>query len=72
MCADAVHSIVQVFRPDWTTRFCTDVSAAVATRISLFEESIETGTIIVPAHLRHFSGMRIRRAGRQFEPDLLE
>jgi glyoxylase-like metal-dependent hydrolase (beta-lactamase superfamily II) len=72
MCADAVHSIVQVFQPDWTTRFCTDVSAAVATRISLFEEAMETGTIIVPAHLRHFSGLRIRRAGRQFEPDLLE
>ncbi|MDF2114402.1 MBL fold metallo-hydrolase [Roseiarcaceae bacterium H3SJ34-1] len=72
MCADAVHSIVQVFRPDWTTRFCTDVSTAVATRLSLFEESIEAGTIIVPAHLRHFSGMRIKRAGREFAPELLE
>jgi len=72
LCADAVHSIVQVFQPSWTTRFCTDVQTAVATRLSLFEESVEAGTILVPAHLRHYSGLRIRRDGPQFAPDLLE
>jgi len=72
MCADAVHSIVQVFRPDWTTRFCTDVSTAIATRVSLFEEAAGTGTIVVSAHLRHFSGMRIKQAGATFAPELLE
>lgn len=71
MCADAVHSIVQVFYPEWTTRFCSDPTVAIATRQALFEESIELGTILVPAHLRHSDGLRIKRRGDGFVPDLL-
>ena len=71
MCADAVHSIVQVFNPHWATRFCSDPEAAVATRLALFEDSVEQGTILVPAHLRHFDGLRVRRRGNSFVPDLI-
>jgi glyoxylase-like metal-dependent hydrolase (beta-lactamase superfamily II) len=58
-CADALHSPVQVFHPDWATRFCTDPQAAIATRRGLLARAVETGALLIPAHLRHFSAMRI-------------
>lgn len=70
-CADAVHSLVQVFKPDWTSRFCSDAAAAIATRIALFEDSMVNGTILIPAHLRHFSGVRIHADGKDYRPELI-
>ena len=70
-CADAVHSLVQVFKPDWTSRFCADVDAAIATRLAVFEDSITDGTILIPAHLRHFSALRIHRHGDGFRPEII-
>lgn len=61
-CADAVHSPVQVFHPDWASRFCSDPQAAISTRRGLFERAADSSALLMPAHLRHFSAMRIRRA----------
>jgi glyoxylase-like metal-dependent hydrolase (beta-lactamase superfamily II) len=71
-CGDAVHSPVQVIRPDWTSAFCADKPQAIRTRTDLLEEAADRGTILLPAHLRHAGGMRIRRlADGRFRPDFL-
>ncbi|WP_416409035.1 MBL fold metallo-hydrolase [Agrobacterium rosae] len=70
-CADAIHSVVQVYHPDWVSRFCSDPEMAIATRMELLKDSANNGTILIPAHLRHFSGMRIRRVGSGFVPEFV-
>ncbi|MDO1583409.1 MBL fold metallo-hydrolase [Rhizobium oryzicola] len=70
-CADAVHSPVQVPHPNWASRFCADPQQAIATRIAVFEDSAANGTVLVPAHLRHSSGLRVLRAGAVFTPEFL-
>ena len=70
-CADAIHSIIQVYHPDWVSRFCSDPEMAVATRMELLNDSADNGTILIPAHLRNFSGMRIKRVGSGFVPEFV-
>lgn len=60
-CADAFHSPVQVFKPDWSSAFCHDADQAAALRRRLREEAAETNTLLLPAHLRNACGMRIQR-----------
>lgn len=67
-CADAVHSPVQVFQPDWTSRFCSDRALSVATRQALFEQMAGTGNLLIPAHLRQFSAMRIEASNSGYMP----
>ena len=67
-CADAVHTPVQVFHPDWTSRFCSDPATATSTRQDLFTRVAGTGDLLIPAHLRHFSAMRIEPAGTGYLP----
>lgn len=45
-CADAVHSPVQVFHPDWASRFCSDPAMAIATRQELFERLAGTDDLL--------------------------
>lgn len=59
-CADAIHTPVQVFEPDWASRFCSNPQAAIATRRSLLSQAAEADALLIPAHLRHFSALRIR------------
>lgn len=67
-CADAFHSPAQVFKPDWSSAFCADPAQAAALRHRLREEAAETNTLLLPAHLRNASGMRIRKAAGRFAP----
>lgn len=69
--ADAVHTPVQVFRPDWASRFCSDQDRAIATRRSLFEAAADRDDLLLPAHLRHVSAMRIRRTGGGYRPEFV-
>ena len=70
-CADAVHSPVQVFYPDWASRFCSDPAMAIATRRNLFDRVAGTGDLLIPAHLRHFSAMRIEASNAGYVPGLV-
>lgn len=70
-CADAVHTPIQVFHPDWASRFCSDPQEAIATRLSLFERVADTEDLLIPAHLRHFAAMRILRGGDGYRPEFI-
>ena len=67
ICGDAIHTPVQVLRPEWSSAFCCDGGEAAITRTRLLEESCEAGTLLVPAHLRG-AGMRARRLHKGFLP----
>lgn len=71
ICADAIHSVIQVFHPEWCSRFCSDPQVAIATRIALLDEAAETGAILIPAHLRHYRGFRIRREAGGYRPEFV-
>ncbi len=67
-CADAIHSPVQVYEPDWASRFCSDPQAAIATRRTLLERVVDTDDLLVPAHLRNSAAMQIVRSGDGYAP----
>lgn len=65
---DAIHSPVQLRRPDWSSAFDTDPDAARATRRALLEEVAETGKRLIPAHFPAPGWPRIAREGAAFRP----
>jgi glyoxylase-like metal-dependent hydrolase (beta-lactamase superfamily II) len=66
-CGDAIHSPVQVFAPDWSSRFCHDAALAVATRRDLLARAAAQGLRLFPAHLRAPS-MHVRDTAGGFAP----
>ncbi len=67
VCGDAIHSPVQVLRPDWSSAFCSDPAQAAATRTGLLERAAGEDVVVIPAHLRA-PGMRVKRLGGRFRP----
>ena len=67
ICGDAIHTPVQIFRPEWSSAFCCDGGEAARTRTGLLEEACGSDMVLVPAHLRG-SGLRIRRERGGFRP----
>lgn len=67
---DTFHQPMQVYRPDWSTRFCEKPLQANATRRALFEQAAETSAILFPAHVGkpHAGRIRRRAGGYLFEP----
>ena len=63
---DAFHQPMQVYRPDWSSRFCENPTQANATRRALFEEAAETGAILFPAHAGKPHAGRIERSARGY------
>jgi glyoxylase-like metal-dependent hydrolase (beta-lactamase superfamily II) len=63
---DAFHQPMQVYRPDWSSRFCEDPTRANATRRALFEEAAETDAILFPAHAGDPHAGRIQRSARGY------
>jgi len=66
-CGDAIHSPVQVFHPDWSSRFCLDAAQAAATRQTLLQRAANEDVLLLPAHLRA-AGMRIEGRHSGFVP----
>jgi glyoxylase-like metal-dependent hydrolase (beta-lactamase superfamily II) len=66
-CGDAIHSPVQVFRPEWSSAFCTNRQTAEATRRALIERAAAENLRLIPAHLRTGS-MRVREKAGGFVP----
>jgi glyoxylase-like metal-dependent hydrolase (beta-lactamase superfamily II) len=63
---DTFHQPMQVYRPDWCSRFCEDPQVANATRRALFEQAAETDAVLFPAHAGEPHAGRIRRCGSDF------
>ena len=66
-CGDAIHSPVQVFRPDWSSGFCLDRAQAARTRRALLHRAVDEDLQLVPGHLRGMS-MRVTERNRAFVP----
>jgi glyoxylase-like metal-dependent hydrolase (beta-lactamase superfamily II) len=60
-CGDAIHSPVQIVRPEWASAFCHDPAAAVALRERLLGEMAEDRRLLVPAHFRGSGRVLIQR-----------
>ena len=63
---DTFHQPMQVYRPNWSSRFCERPEVANATRRALFEEAAETNAILFPAHAGVPHAGRIARKGTDY------
>lgn len=60
---DVMHHPIQVYRPEWSSAFCTDPVQAEASRRRVLEQCCETGALVFPAHFGAPHVGRVRRAG---------
>ncbi|XBS70137.1 MBL fold metallo-hydrolase [Acerihabitans sp. KWT182] len=61
---DALHSPLQVSRPEWSSTFCLDAQTATATRLALLARAADSGALVLPAHFTGASaGHVIRKEG---------
>ena len=67
-CGDAIHSPAQVFKPEWTSAFCSNAEQAVASRVGLLERAAGDGSLIAPSHIRNAMGFRVERCACDFRP----
>lgn len=65
---DAIHSPVQLARPDLSSAFCSDPDAARATRLRLLEDVADSGRWLIPAHFPDPGWIRLARDGSAFRP----
>lgn len=63
---DSFHQPMQVYRPDWSSRFCEEPGLANATRRALFDEAAETDAVLFPAHAGIPHAGRVLRKGTDF------
>lgn len=63
---DAFHQPMQVYRPDWSSRFCERPEVANATRRALFEQAADTHALLFPAHAGVPHAGHVVRKGEQF------
>nr|WP_231710286.1 MBL fold metallo-hydrolase [Roseibium limicola] len=48
--ADVMHQPIQVYNPEWSSKFCEDGVLARETRKSILSYAAENGCLILPAH----------------------
>ncbi len=63
---DVIHHPLQLLRPDWSTRACSDLLLSRQTRERLIEEHCEKGSLVLPAHFPPPSAGRILRHKRAY------
>lgn len=63
---DAFHQPMQVYRPDWSSRFCERPEVAAATRRKLFEQAADTHALLFPAHAGEPHAGHVVRKGEEF------
>jgi glyoxylase-like metal-dependent hydrolase (beta-lactamase superfamily II) len=66
LIGDAIHHPVQIERPLWSSRFCTDPVQARATRIAFIERVADTGAWIMPAHFAAPTAVQITSGAQGF------
>jgi glyoxylase-like metal-dependent hydrolase (beta-lactamase superfamily II) len=66
-CGDAIHSPLQVLKPDWSSRFCFDPAQAARVRQTLLERAAGGDLKLIPGHLRAGT-MRIGEKNGKFQP----
>ncbi|MGH7039497.1 MAG: MBL fold metallo-hydrolase, partial [Stellaceae bacterium] len=63
---DVVHHQLQLAKPEWSTRACSDMELSRTTRTRLIEEHAAGGTLLLPAHFPDPSAGRIVRHGNAY------
>jgi glyoxylase-like metal-dependent hydrolase (beta-lactamase superfamily II) len=68
---DVMHHPIQVYRPEWSSRFCTNPRQAEASRRQVLESCAECNARVFPAHFGapHLGWVRRKGAGYRFEFD---
>ncbi|MFC7398688.1 MBL fold metallo-hydrolase [Chelatococcus sp. GCM10030263] len=68
--ADVMHSPIQIYHPDWNSKFCENQDLARETRAKVLGYAAETGALILPGHFGWPYCGYVRRAGDgyAFEP----
>lgn len=69
---DAMHQPVQVFRPEWNSRFCADPTLARRSRRWILEEAAERQARVFSAHFAGPSVGTVSRRGDDFAWRFLE
>lgn len=65
---DAIHSLVQLAAPDWSSAFCIDPGRARATRAALLDSLADTPRWLIPAHFPNPGWVRVVRDGAGYRP----
>lgn len=63
---DVMHHPIQIYRPEWNSRFCMDPQQAVTTRKQLLEHCAEHDSLIFPGHFGAPHAGHIRHNGQGF------
>ncbi len=58
---DAMHHPIQVYRPRWSSRFCTDPVQSADTREKILEHCADCNALMLPAHFGAPHAGRVRR-----------
>lgn len=65
--ADVMHQPIQVYNPEWSSKYCEDPVLATETRSKILEHAAETGCLLLPAHFGGSHCGYIRRNGTGYE-----
>lgn len=63
---DVMHQPIQVYRPEWSSRFCSDPVQAAESRLRVLGHCAERGCLVFPAHFGVPHVGRVRRLGDGF------
>ena len=63
---DAMHHPIQVYRPRWSSRFCTDPVQSADTREKILGHCADCNALMLPAHFGAPHAGRVRRRGDGF------
>ncbi|WP_417683760.1 MBL fold metallo-hydrolase [Roseibium sp.] len=68
--ADVMHQPIQVYNPDWSSKYCEDGALARETRKKILAYAAETGCLILPAHFggTHCGYVEKNEKGYSFRP----
>lgn len=63
---DILHHPLQVWHPEWNSRFCADPAMAATSRRKVLEHCVEHRALMMPAHFAHPHCGHVHRAGDSF------
>jgi glyoxylase-like metal-dependent hydrolase (beta-lactamase superfamily II) len=63
---DIMHHPMQVYHPEWNSRFCSDQDLARKTRRQVLEHAAETRSLVLPAHFGAPHAGLVDRKGDEF------
>jgi glyoxylase-like metal-dependent hydrolase (beta-lactamase superfamily II) len=67
-CGDTLHHPIQVYEPDWSTRFCEDPLQAAVTRRRVLEHCVEQRALLFPTHFAAPHVAAVEPDGDRFRP----